>query len=299
MNNVQLDEPLLSLLEPWYREIADYQEICQTETAQLEILAGSINAVAQNFFFQTMDESSVARWEQAIGITPNPQTEDLQFRRDRVLNRISTKPPFTLGFLYQKLNMLLGAGNYEIEVDYPNYTLYVKSSAQNQLYAQEISYTINTIKPCHIVYINMPLLSDSVLLDETVSLAKIIWNYRLGYWGLGELPFTSIENKGVIVTPTQRTIQPGMLANVANFLQTDVASARINGSIVISDVSASVSGATATFTYTVTPAQTSEVTLIELLDAGGNVLTSATVYVPVTDATTFSHEIIVKEDSNG
>lgn len=282
---------------PWYREVDDYQEICQTEQAQFEILAGYINAVAQNFFFQTMDESSVSQWEQAIGITPNLQTEDLQFRRDRVLNRISTKPPFTLGFLYQKLDSLLGAGNYEIEVDYPNYTLYVKSSAQNQLYAQEISFTINTIKPCHIVYINMPFLADHVLLNESVYLAELLWNYRLGYWGLGGLAFGQKENKGEIVMPSQKTIQPAMLSNVAGFLSTDVKSARLNGSIVIADVSASTSGDTASFLYTVTPQQASEITLIELLDASGNVLTSAPVYVPVTDTTTFSHDIVVKEES--
>lgn len=297
MLNVQLDEPLLELLMPWYREVADYKEICQTEQAQFEILAGYINAVAKNFFFQTMDESSIAQWEQAIGILPNPETEDLQFRRDRVLNRISTKPPFTLGFLYQKLDALLGPGNYEIEVDYPNYTLYIKSSAQNQLYAQEISFTINTIKPCHIVYVNMPFLADNILLNENVYLAKLQWNYRLGYWGLGNLPFGEKENKGEIVMPSQKTIQPAMLSNLAGFLITDVKSARLNGSIVISGVSASVSGNTASFLYTVTQQQVSEVTLIELLDADDNVLTSAPVYVPVTDTTTFSHDIVVKEES--
>lgn len=288
---------MLELLPPWYREVYDYQEICQTEQAQFEILAGYIDTVAQNFFFRTMDESSVSQWEQAIGITPNLQTEDLQFRRDRVLNRISTKPPFTLGFLYQKLDSLLGTGNYEIEVDYPNYTLYVKSSAQNQLYAQEISFTINTIKPCHIVYINMPFLADHVLLNESVYLAELIWNYRLGYWRLGGLPFGQKENKGEIVMPNQKTIQPAMLSNVAGFLSTDVKSARLNGSIVIADISASTSGDTASFLYTVTPQQASEITLIELLDANGNVLTSAPVCVPVTDTTTFSHDIVVKEES--
>lgn len=297
MLNIQLDTPLLSLLEPWYREVFDYQEICQTEQAEFEALAAYISAVAENFFFQTMDESSVSQWEQVLKIIPNLQTEDLQFRRERILNRISTKPPFTLGFLYQKLDFLLGPGNYEIEVDYPNYTLYIKSSAQNQLYAQEISYTINTIKPCHIVYVNMPYLSDTVLLNENVQLAKITWNYRLGYWGLGELPFGETENKGEIVTANQKTIQPTLLSNVAGFLQSDVASARLNGTIIIAEINKSISENVCNVMYTVTPQQTNEVTLIELLDEAGGVLTSSPVYVPIIDTTTFSHNIIVKEES--
>lgn len=280
---------------PWYREVLDYQEICQSEEAQLELLAQSISAIADNFFFQSMDESTVSSWEQIFSIIPNPQTETLDFRRSRLINRISTKPPFTLGFLYQKLDLLIGAGNYIVDVDYPNYTLYVKSSAQNQPYAQEISVTMNTIKPCHIVYVNMPYLASYMTLDETVSLAELVWNYRLNYWGLGQLPFTQTESKGVIVMPSQPTLQPAILSNVAGFLESNVASARINGTISISEVTNTVSGNTVNVQYTVTPEQTETVTQIELLDASGNVLTSAGVYVPVASSTTFSHDIVVEE----
>ena len=99
--SLDLDRDLLSLLPPWYREILDYQEICQTEEAQLDALAAEITGVADNFFFQTMDAAAVSQWEQIFGIVPNLSTEDLSFRRARLLNRISTRPPYTLGFLYQ------------------------------------------------------------------------------------------------------------------------------------------------------------------------------------------------------
>lgn len=156
MNRVILDTDMLSLLPPWYREILDYQQICQTEEAQFTALANEINGVADNFFFQTMDISAVSQWERIFGITPNLDTDTLEFRRARVLNRISTRPPFTLGFLYQKLDELIGPGEWTVTVDYPNYTLYIESSAENQLYATEVAYTINRIKPAHIVYVNTP-----------------------------------------------------------------------------------------------------------------------------------------------
>ena len=50
----ELDVEMLKLLPPWYREILDYREICRTEEAQLEALAGEITSVADNFFFQTI-----------------------------------------------------------------------------------------------------------------------------------------------------------------------------------------------------------------------------------------------------
>ena len=290
-----LDTDMLSLLPPWYREILDYQEICQTEKAQFDALASEITGVAENFFFQTMDESAVSMWEQIFEITPNPETETLDFRRARALNRISTRPPFTLGFLYQKLDELIGPGAWTVTVDYANYTLYIESSALDQQYATEVAFTINRIKPAHIVYINTPYVRTGILLSETIELSQRIYNYKLGAWGLGVLPFAIEEGQGVIKMPETPSIQAALLTDTANFVSGDIASARINGSIAISDISKTVTGSTLEVTYTVTQNQTDAITSAELLDADGNVLTSSTVYVPVSGSTIMKHIIPVSE----
>ena len=286
---------MLSLLPPWYREILDYQEICQTEKAQFDALASEITGVADNFFFQTMDESAVSMWEQIFEITPNPETETLDFRRARALNRISTRPPFTLGFLYQKLDELIGPGAWTVTVDYENYTLYIESSALDQQYATEVAFTINRIKPAHIVYINTPYVRTGILLSETIELSQRIYNYKLGAWGLGVLPFAVEQSQGVIKMPTTPSIQAALLNDTANFVSGDIASARINGTIAISDLNKSVEGSTLEVTYTVAQSQTEAITSAELLDAEGNVLTSSTVYVPVSGSTIMKHIIPVSE----
>lgn len=291
----RLDTDMLSLLPPWYREILDYQEICQTEKAQFDALASEITGVADNFFFQTMDESAVAMWEQIFEITPNPETETLDFRRARALNRISTRPPFTLGFLYQKLDELIGPGAWTVTVDYANYTLYIESSALDQQYATEVAFTINRIKPAHIVYINTPYVRTGILLSETIELSQRIYNYKLGAWGLGVLPFAIEEGQGVIKMPETPSIQAALLTDTANFVSGDIASARINGSIAISNISKTVTGSTLEVTYTVAQSQTEAITSAELLDADGNVLTSSTVYVPVSGSTIMKHIIPVAE----
>ena len=295
MNRVILDTDMLSLLPPWYREILDYQQICQTEEAQFTALANEINGVADNFFFQTMDISAVSQWERIFGITPNLDTDTLEFRRARVLNRISTRPPFTLGFLYQKLDELIGPGEWTVTVDYPNYTLYIESSAENQLYATEVAYTINRIKPAHIVYVNTPYTRSGLLLSEAIELSQRIFNYKLGAWGLGVMPFATEQSQGVIKMPATPSIQPALLAGVANFISTDVSAARINGSIMISELEKSVSDNTLTVTYTVAQELADAITRAELLDTEGNVLTSSQVYVPVTAATVMKHIIPVSE----
>ena len=301
MNPIELDTDLLALLPPWYREVLDYQQICLTEQQQFEGLADEIIGVADNFFFQTMDEGAVSMWEQVFHIVPNPSTESLDFRRARVLNRITTRPPYTLGFLYQKLDELIGPGEWTVTVDYPNYTLYIESAAQNQNYATELAFTINRIKPAHIVWINSPLVRTGLLLSETISSAQRTYNYKLGSWELGLLPFATDGPEGVIKMPETPSIQQALLTGVANFVSGDVASARVNGTIPIADLAKSVEGAELTVTYTVLPSQTTEITALELLDGEGNVLTSSTVYIPVTTNVVMKHIIPVAEGvaSNG
>lgn len=295
MNNLDLDTDLLELLPPWYQEVLDYQEICNAESSVFEGLAASIEAVADNFFFQTMDAGAVSQWEQIFNIIPNPQTETLAFRQARLINRISTRPPFTLEFLYQKLDELIGPNQWEVSVDYPNYTLYISSSAENQDYATEVALTINRIKPAHIVYINNPYTSSGLLLSEGITSAEVSWNYRLGNWVLGAQPFITTLNGEVVKLPTTASIRQNLLNGVASFVSSDIASARINGSITISDLTKSVSGSTLTVEYTVLGTQTEEITSLELLDSSGNVLTSTQVYIPVQTSQVLTHSIPVAE----
>lgn len=289
------DANLCQYLPPWFREIQEYQEICAAESVQMEDLAEAAEAVNTNMFIQEMDEAAVKQWEGILRILADPASETLGFRRARVLNRVSIRPPFTLGFLYQKLDELIGKGKWEVNVDYPNYTIYVKSSAQNQQYAIEVSYTINKLKPVHMVYINQPFLSQFLTLEEQVNLTQRTYHYTLGSWGLGLNPFASEQEKGAVVLPGQMSIQNALLTDTADFVNSDIASVRINGSVAISELTKSVSGSTVTIQYTVTPAQAASVTQIELLDSGGEVLTSSPVYVPISDPAIFTHTIPVQE----
>ena len=295
MNPIQFDPELLQYLPTWYKPIQEYQQLCQTESQELELLAEAMHAVKDNFYFQTMTESGVEEWEQVFGIVPNLSTEDLEFRRARVLNRISTKPPFTLGFLYRKLDELIGPGEWTVTVDYPNYTLYIEAAAQDVNWSGEISYTINKIKPAHIAYINRPFVRSGLLLSETVSHAQRAYNYVLGSWQLGVLPFATDTDLGVIKLPETPSVQAQLLNGTAGFVLGDIASAQLNGSIPVSNISKSQTGSTVTVEYTVTETMTAEITSVALLDAAGNALTSASVYVPVSGQVVMKHVIPVAE----
>lgn len=296
MNNLELDYLPCEQLPPWYREVLDYQQMCNTIGAQFALLAEEINRVADNFFLQTMDLETVQMWEGIFRIVANPATESLQFRRDRIINRISMRPPFTLRFLYQKLDELIGPGLWNVTVDYPNYALYIESNVDGQGYSQELIYTINHIKPAHITFINSPVAMSGVVLSERVSEISYTWNYVLnGQWLLGQEPFADEEEVQVIKLPQTPSIQSALLTGIADFVSNDVAAARLNGSIMVESINKSVSGSTLTITYQVTQAMTTEITQVELLAADGTVLTSMAAYVPVTETAVIKHVIPVQE----
>lgn len=296
MNNLELDYLPCEQLPPWYREVLDYQQMCNTIGAQFALLAEEINRVADNFFLQTMDLETVQMWEGIFRIVANPATESLQFRRDRIINRISMRPPFTLRFLYQKLDELIGPGLWNVTVDYPNYALYIESNVDGQGYSQELIYTINHIKPAHITFINSPVAMSGVVLSERVSEISYTWNYVLnGQWLLGQEPFADEEEVQVIKLPQTPSIQSALLTGIADFVSGDVAAALLNGSIMVENINKSVSGSTLTITYQVTQAMTTEITQVELLAADGTVLTSMSAYVPVTETAVIKHVIPVQE----
>lgn len=291
---IQIDTELMSLLPDFYRGIKDYQVIMETEKAELDALALFINAVHDNFYIQTLDEGSIEAWERFLGISVESE-DTIEFRRVRILNRMSLRPPFTLSFLYSRLDELIGVGAWNVFMDYANYTMYIESSAANQAYAIEVAYTINLIKPAHIVYVNEPYLTSDLLESETISATGQVFRYRLSSWALGEYPFLSPGESEVVKMATTPSIKPKLIENIADIVLDSAVSARLNGSIIISDITKTVLNGTVTITYNAYESDVETITKVELLDANSNVLTQSTVYIPVVESVLLKHVLLTKE----
>lgn len=291
---IEIDTGLMRALPDYYKGIADYEQILNSEEAELDILAAFIQQVHSNYYLQTMDEATTQSWEELLNIPPASDAS-LSFRRQRVLNRITTRPPFSLGFLYKKLDELIGPGKWEVALDYDDYTLYIETAAESQDYAIEVAYTVNQIKPAHIVYINRALLSDIMLLSETIGASVITQNYRLGSWALGSGPFAQEGAEVNYKMATTRSLTDTLINAVAGFVSSDVAKARINSSSVITTLTKSTSSGVLTVQYVVPSGTVNTITKVELLDSSNNVLTSSTVYIPAASAVEMKHRIITQE----
>lgn len=292
------NRPLNSFLPSVYDGVVEMDDIMFAEEQELNIARQEMYSAFANTFVLTADESGIVMFEKMLRIAANPMTEDLEFRRQRIINRLSMSPPFTFRFLKNKLDEIVGVGAWTAYIDFSNYTLYVESSAVNQMWYSEVEFTINRIKPCNIVFINVPRTSENINISEEISYYQLLWKYRLGSWRLGQFPFATSDGGGVIKVASTKSIGQTMLEDAANFVADDIAAVLINNTTKITEFQTKqVAGNLVTVEYEVTTSMTNLISNIKLLRADDAVLTQANVYVPVTQTVISKHIITVKEGS--
>ena len=279
-----------------YNGVLEISVLSETDDVLLDRALAKLERAQLNQFILTADEETISVYEKMFSILANPTTETLQFRRERILNRMSLQPPFTMRWLQNKLDEIIGVGKWNAYVDYANRTLYIESFVVNQQWFNELRITINRIKPCNLVFVNKPLIMADVVANETIVSATKHYAYILGQWQLGQEPFATTHSEEVIKLPSVNSINPNLLADVASFSATDVVAVRLNGSVKLSNFTTKAGQGTTTIVeYEVKPAQASEITQIELLGTGDRVLTASSVYIPVTEAVICKHSINFKE----
>lgn len=274
------------------------ESLIVAEDSILDIAEAEKKNVENNQFVITANEYGIEQYENMLGIIPNPATEPLQFRRDRSINRLSMTPPFTFRFLKKKLDEIIGVGKWKAYIDFSTYTLYVESSANNQIWFEEIIITMSNLKPANIVFINQPLITQGLVMSEEMSYSTMQYNYVLGVsWVLGAKPFLSYIDKGAIKLSNVSSLQSSLFNDVADFTASDIASVLLNDSIDISSfVTKQASANLVDIEYNVSTSQVQSITNIKLKNSSGEVLSEAVVYVPLLEDVLMKHTITVKED---
>lgn len=286
---------LVSYLPPYLQQYnQETVAALEAENPEFELVWESTDKILQNEFIATADEYGISRFEKILNILPSKE-DNLESRRERVQSRWFTEVPYTLKTLISKLIILCGNSDFKIIPNLENYQIKLETRFKEYGKIIEIQNILQNFIPVNIFveYVNYVYLEENIMLSEAVSLSEVVWNYKLGSWGLGLLPFTSTQEKEVIVVPSVYSIQNELLNDTAAAVSGNVASAQINGSIPISAIEKTTSGNVAQITYTVTPEQAALITQVALLDSGGNVLTTSPVYVPVTGNTILTHKITV------
>jgi len=194
-----MSNSLLGYLPGFYHDIIDFVEWINTEEAELLTARDAVQQLFDDQFVMTSQEQAIKRREKILGIQADPQTESLDFRRKRIINRYSTKPPFTIRYLQERLDFLVGQGHAIASVDPLNFILTITAKINEASIFKEVEHTIKAIKPANIIYRQETALEDTIKLEEHISMQKLTRDTRLStLWRLGVTPFAVLEQEVIL-----------------------------------------------------------------------------------------------------
>lgn len=154
--------PLKQYIPKVYEGVKEMDVLTDVQEQWFNILISITNKEYARFYIQTCDEIGVARFESVFKITPNPQIESLDFRKQRLLTRCNTTLPYSTVWLRAYLNAVIGQYNYELNIDYDNDIITLYGYLLDYSWAREATNVIRDTKPCNMVFINIPTMIESV-----------------------------------------------------------------------------------------------------------------------------------------
>lgn len=282
----------------YYEGILETDELIKVENDIWNNLYLLLNKAKNNQFIAYADEDGIYAYEQLFQIVADPETETLEERRFRLLNRIQTLSYYTMIYLRQKLNSLFGENNYEVKMDYLNYTLYVKSNVSNSFIYKESIATINKIKPANIVFINVPFIPTTIEVGEEIYQQKWWWNYILGgKWRVGQKPFISVQDLSKLKSEEVQSLTPLMLNKLKTFTGEEIKAVLINDTYKITTfVQKIITGGYLRIQYNIENWEEIKlITNIKFLDGEDLILSNDSVYIPIASDTMIEHRINIRE----
>ncbi|MDZ4991889.1 putative phage tail protein [Clostridium perfringens] len=283
-----------------YNNILEIDNLVKVENDLFEDLNSEFDKAIRNEYVVTADKETIKRYETLLRITDGDDKE-LSFRRQRILNRLAMNMPFTIKALKQKLDELIGKGNYNVFVDPDRFTLYVESKILNQVWFNETYITIHKMKPANIIFVNKPFIDEKILANEEITLAQREYNYRLGStWRLGTLPFKSLHQKGAIKLKENNSIQDYFINELKNFALNKIGYVKLNNTKVINEfITKNIVDGKLTLEYAVLKKfGLTEITRVDVYTPDNNLLTSINLYVPIIEDLELKHVINIEEGVN-
>ncbi|WP_099335742.1 putative phage tail protein [Clostridium cadaveris] len=281
-----------------YDGILEIDALANSENALFNNLEREFNKILLNQFVLTCDANTINKYESLFKIVPD-SSKDLEFRRSRVLNRLAMSNSFTLRFLEEKLDELIGLGKYKVEIDYNNHILYVESISLNQDWFNETYITINKIKPANMVFINRPRIDERIIENEEVTYSQREYNYRLGTrWRLGEKPFKSLNEKGALKLRESKSATEELLGSLRSFTLNKIHHARINNTLIINTfITKELKEKSIIIQYAVlkNDISTKEITKVEIMDVDNKILTTINIYIPIIEDLEIKHVLNIEE----
>ena len=297
-----MSDNLVTRLPDYYQSSPPVSELERALGAQAALLMSAKEDTQAQLWIETATWG-LDLWEQWAGL-PVDRTQGYQARRSRVLAKLMGQGTTTAELLHGIAQAYVDADVqiWEKPSEY-RFTVVFSDIQSQPPVLDDLSGSMNEIKPAHLDYDYLFLYDFQAPLEvlQTIASRTMIYHYKLGSWLLGDKPFGEMEGEVTLVSGPMQ-IKDTLLEMVAHSVAEQVAKARVNGEVEISDFEVkAASDNMAAIRYYLQPETTPELTQLELLDADGTVLTAVQLNVLLRGPTLISHLIPVAKGaaSNG
>lgn len=279
-----------------YESVLEIDVLKNVENELLQIVEDEIKRIDDNQFIIRADEKTISAWEGILNIVNN--SSDLEFRRQRVISRLSDSVPYTLNALKLKLDSMIGEDAYNIFVDNNTFTIFLESALRDQGWIHEVQVTIHKYKPCNMIFVTKPTITENLLINEEVSLNTREYNYKLnGSWFLGQRPFMSLVDRGVVKMKGARSIESELINELKRTTLNKINHIIINDTYRIDNFKVKDIVDDKVVIEYVVPVSSSldNITKVQIFDSNSKVLSTITLYVPLLNDSELKHTINIEE----
>ena len=156
-----------------YKNILETDKLIDAENKLFNEANTLTLEVENNQFVLTSNSRGLEVFEKMLKIIATPAIESIQFRRERIINRLSTALPYTLRYLKQRLNSLLGVDNYNLELIYDDYILHLVTYVGEVGKLDELLRTLFAVVP-----VNLQQTIENKIIEE--GSAKLFLGQAIG-----------------------------------------------------------------------------------------------------------------------
>jgi hypothetical protein len=126
-------------------------DIYAVEKSEIDKFHTELKKVFNNNFISTLDLKGIKKYEEMLDIVP--QFNDIETRRNNILNRMNYRPPITRQKFLSILEGVWGTGNYTFEIQYDNYTVIVDIYTTNPEIYWSFQEQVRRLVPANMILI--------------------------------------------------------------------------------------------------------------------------------------------------
>ena len=194
MMNIQLKE----LAPDYYNNVLEMNELLRVEQELTDETQEILNQFQLNQYIITCNSEALGWYEYMYNVPINTG-DSIEVRKQRLLTRLNTRPPFTWLFLLGKLDNLYGKDKYIAEMDSQNFTVTVECGASNYYLFRETTVLMANVLPCNMRYIQVPRVTEQILLKENLLRQEVAFA-RVGSCVIGKTPLVyEDKDKEVVI----------------------------------------------------------------------------------------------------